>query len=112
LKFPEWIGFMREPLVAMGTVMLLIYLVSSAAAINAVGTAGRLSFLAIGMPGVECPDYGVNLAAGVGVILLGVRMILAKLFPAFRGFAERVVPTLFPPWIARWCSLMPRMPFW
>jgi len=27
MKFPDWIGFMKEPLVAMATVMLLIYII-------------------------------------------------------------------------------------
>ncbi len=97
LKFPEWIGFMREPLVAMGTVMLLIYLVSSAAAINAVGTAGAaVIFGNRDAWWLNALIMGLTFAAGVGVILLGVRMILAEIVPAFRGFAERVVPNAIP----------------
>ncbi|MEA4908088.1 MAG: PTS transporter subunit IIC, partial [Anaerolineaceae bacterium] len=38
IKFPEWIGFMKEPLVAMAFVMWIIYMIASVAAVIATGT--------------------------------------------------------------------------
>jgi PTS system ascorbate-specific IIC component len=97
IKFPGWIGFMREPLIAMGVVMWIIYIVGSLAALGPLGTDGVQAAFGSG-------DYWIlssfvtslTFAGGIGVILLGVRMILADIGPAFRGFAERIVPDARP----------------
>jgi PTS system ascorbate-specific IIC component len=39
---------------------------------------------------------GINIAVGVTILLLGVRMFLAELLPAFQGFAKVVVPGAIP----------------
>ncbi len=97
IKMPEWIGFMKEPLVAMGFVMWIIYIIAGAAAVGAVGAdkvkeifGSTDSWILSSLMG------GLNFAAGIGVILLGVRMILADIVPAFRGFAEKIVPNAIP----------------
>lgn len=97
IKFPGWVGFMREPLVAMGTVMCLIYLISGAAALNTIGIEGVAAIFGnTDTWWLNALIMGLTFAAGVGVILLGVRMILAEIVPAFRGFAERIVPNAIP----------------
>ncbi len=90
MKFPDWIGFMKEPLVAMGTVMLVIYvivgLLSGSAASEALGEYWVVGALI----------QSLTFAAGIATILLGVRTVLAEIVPAFRGIAEKIVPDAKP----------------
>lgn len=90
MKFPDWIGFMSEPLVAMGTVMLLIYIIvgilSGSAASEALG-----NFWVVG-----ALMQSLRFAGGIAIILLGVRTVLAEIVPAFRGIAEKIVPDAKP----------------
>lgn len=97
IHFPGWFGFMKEPLIAMGVIMMIIYLVAGLAAVRVEGAeeAGR-SFLSSDSWWLNCLIQGLTFGAGVGVILLGVRMILADIVPAFRGFAEKIVPDAIP----------------
>lgn len=97
IDFPNWIGFMREPLIAMGVVMLIIYLVAAIAALGTVGGARVQEIFGSGDAWwLSSFIQALTFAGGIGVILLGVRMILADIVPAFRGFAERIVPEARP----------------
>lgn len=97
IRFPAWIGFMKEPLIAMGVVMVVIYLVAGIAAVRVVGPVEvSRDFQSTDSWWLNCLVMGLTFGAGVGVILLGVRMILADIVPAFRGFAERIVPSAIP----------------
>lgn len=90
MEFPDWIGFMKEPLVAMGTVMLLIYVVvgllSGATASEELG-----QYWVVG-----AFIQSLIFAGGIATILLGVRTVLAEIVPAFRGIAEKIVPDAKP----------------
>jgi len=97
ITFPSWIGFMREPLIAMGVVMWLIYIIGTLAALGPLGTAGVMDVYGGGTSWVVRSFItALTFAGGIGVILLGVRMILADIVPAFRGFAELIVPEARP----------------
>lgn len=97
ITFPNWIGFMREPLIAMGVVMWIIYLIASIAGLAAVGTARVNEIFGTGdFWWLASFVQALTFAGGIGVILLGVRMILADIVPAFRGFAEKIVPNARP----------------
>jgi ascorbate PTS system EIIC component len=97
IKFPAWIGFMREPLIAMGAVMFIIYLIAAIASLGAIGTDATTKLLiSTDAWWLTCFINALTFAGGVGVILLGVRMILADIVPAFRGFAEKIVPSATP----------------
>lgn len=50
-------------------------------------------------------------AAGVFVILAGVRLILGEIVPAFKGISERLVPNSKPALIVRLFILMHPMQF-
>lgn len=97
IEMPEWIGFMKEPLVAMAVVMFIFFLIASIAAAVVVGTSGVAEiFGSSNHYIVDSLMCSLSFAAGIGVILLGVRMILADIVPAFRGFAEKIVPGAQP----------------
>jgi PTS system ascorbate-specific IIC component len=97
IKFPAWIGFMREPLIAMGVVMWIMYIIATLAALGPLGAAGVSEAYGGGSSWVVSSFINsLTFAGGIGVILLGVRMILADIVPAFRGFAELIVPEARP----------------
>lgn len=97
IKFPDWIGFMKEPLIAMGVVMFLIYVIAGIAGVVATGTAGVAEIFGnADFWWLNCLIQALTFAGGIGVILLGVRMIIAEIVPAFRGFAEKIVPDARP----------------
>lgn len=97
IHFPKWIGFLREPLIAMGTVMVLIYLVSALAAwLGAGPEAIAADFDNADTWWLNAIIFGLTFAGGVWVILLGVRMIVTEIVPAFRGFAGQIVPEAIP----------------
>lgn len=90
MKFPDWIGFMSEPLVAMGTVMLLIYIIVGLLSGSAAGEALGQYWI------VGALMNSLRFAGGIAIILLGVRTVLAEIVPAFRGIAEKIVPDAKP----------------
>jgi PTS system ascorbate-specific IIC component len=97
IKFPAWIGFMREPLIAMGVVMWIMYIIATLAALGPLGSAGVMDVYGGGSSWIVSSFLAsLTFAGGIGVILLGVRMILADIVPAFRGFAELIVPEARP----------------
>jgi PTS system ascorbate-specific IIC component len=97
IRFPRWIGFMREPLIAMGSVMTVIYFIASIAALKKVGMDDVVMIYGNSDEWwLNSLIEGLTFAGGIGVILLGVRMILADIVPAFRGFAEKIVPEAIP----------------
>lgn len=93
IKFPSWISFMKEPLVAMGFVMFLIYFLVGAIGVGkGIDVAGILG----GYWAYRGLLLALSFAGGIGVILLGVRMVLAEVVPAFHGIAEKIVPDAKP----------------
>jgi PTS system ascorbate-specific IIC component len=91
MEFPAWIGFMKEPLVAMASVMLIIYLVVGLLSGNASAAEQLGAYWPVG-----AFLASLNFAGGIAIILLGVRTVLAEIVPAFRGIAEKIVPDAKP----------------
>jgi len=92
LNLPTWANFLREPLIAMGVVMSIIYTIAvlKAGSAYVVQTSGGQNFILYGI------IQALTFAGGIGVILLGVRMIIGEIVPAFKGFAEKIVPNSRP----------------
>ena len=92
LNLPEGLNFFRDVAVSVSIVMFIIYLVTA---------------LACG-PAYEGNPYGgqnyiifsflqaLGFAAGVLVLLQGVRMFISEIIPAFRGIAVKLIPGVIP----------------
>lgn len=93
LKLPKGLSFMRDNILAIAITMSLIYLVVALKAgptyiqDNLSGGQNYLVFALI---------KGITFAAGVSIVLSGVRMILGEIVPAFKGISEKLVPNAIP----------------
>jgi len=93
IELPKQLSFFRDALVSTGLVMIIIYLVAAVAAGPSYvqsELSGGQNFLVFAIM------QGLTFAAGVAVILAGVRMILGEIVPAFQGIAEKIVPEAKP----------------
>jgi PTS system ascorbate-specific IIC component len=93
IEFPKSLGFLRDSIVATGVVMVVIFLIAAIAAGPAFvheKLSGGQNFL------VYAIIQGLTFAAGVGVVIYGVRMIVAEIVPAFKGIADKIVPEAKP----------------
>lgn len=92
VKMPKGLGFLREPLVLTAIVMAIIFIITILFA--GITFTQELSGGQNAM--VFAIMQGLTFAAGVAVVLVGVRMILAEIVPAFKGIAEKIVPDAKP----------------
>ena len=88
LQLPPNLSFFREIAICGALVMLLIYLVAGLFLPALVPEGKTLFFVAI--------DAGLKFAAGLLVMLYGVRMLISQIIPAFKGVAEKIVPGAKP----------------
>lgn len=99
IKFPKGLSFLRNTNVAIGITMFIVYLL--------------VYFLAWGIHGYDAlvtnniiakgDDVFVqgllqafSFAAGVEVLLIGVRMFIAEIVPSFQGISQKLVPNAKP----------------
>lgn len=93
IKFPKGLAFLRDSTVSIAISMSLIYIIVAIFA----GSSYIESELSDGTNSlVYALQLGGQFAAGVFVILAGVRLILAEIVPAFKGISERLVPNSKP----------------
>ncbi|MFZ9269555.1 MAG: PTS ascorbate transporter subunit IIC [Candidatus Limnocylindrus sp.] len=97
MKLPGWLGLFKDINVSTSLVISLILLASAAAVVvgpadDAVvtGAAGSLAWP------VWAVVTGLKFAAGIAVLLYGVRLFLAEVVPAFKGISDRVLPGAKP----------------
>ncbi len=94
VKLPNWMGFFRD--VTAGTAVIITLLLVVASAIGVArgakigDPAGTLSWW------VYAIVQGLTFSVGITVLLVGVRMLIAEIVPAFRGFAMKIVPEAKP----------------
>ncbi|HOJ00252.1 MAG TPA: PTS ascorbate transporter subunit IIC [Anaerolineaceae bacterium] len=98
LKIPKSLDFLREVSITGSLVICLTYIVMSFI-LKANGfVPGEVWGYAGGSTGAFTYIFTKSIYFGVGVtvMLLGVRMLIAEIVPAFKGIAEKVVPGAIP----------------
>ncbi|MUK87685.1 PTS ascorbate transporter subunit IIC [Ornithinibacillus sp. L9] len=93
LKVPKSLGFLRDTSVSVSLTMVILFFVVAAFAGPAFiesELSGGQNFLVFAFL------QGLTFAAGVYIILAGVRMLLGEIVPAFKGVADRIVPNAKP----------------
>ncbi|EMT45805.1 PTS ascorbate transporter subunit IIC [Anoxybacillus flavithermus] len=93
IKVPKSLSFLRDTSVAMSlTMVILFFIVAPLAGKQFVETelSGGVNFLVFSLM------QGITFAAGVYVVLAGVRMLIAEIVPAFKGIADKVVQDAKP----------------
>ncbi|GIM27725.1 PTS ascorbate transporter subunit IIC [Clostridium polyendosporum] len=93
MNFPQGLTFLRDTSVAISLTMAILYIIVAVAAGPAYienEISGGQNFLVFAI------IQAITFAAGVYVILAGVRLILGEIVPAFKGIASRIVPNAKP----------------
>ena len=93
INFPKGLGFLRDSTVSITLTMAVMYVI--------VALFAGQSFIETELSGgtnfiVYAITQAGNFAAGVFVILAGVRLILAEIVPAFKGISTKLVPNAKP----------------
>ncbi|WP_076638930.1 PTS ascorbate transporter subunit IIC, partial [Lacticaseibacillus rhamnosus] len=93
INFPKGLAFLRDSTVSIALTMMVVYLTvalfTGSTYIETKLSAGT-NFIVFSL------QQAGTFAAGVYIILAGVRMILAEIIPAFKGISERLVPNSKP----------------
>ncbi|AMG97265.1 PTS ascorbate transporter subunit IIC [Staphylococcus simulans] len=93
IKFPKGLSFLRESTISISLTMIALYIIACLFAgpsyVHSEISDGQ-SFIVFSL------IQGVTFAAGVFIILTGVRLILAEIVPAFKGISEKLVPNSKP----------------
>lgn len=93
MNLPKNLSFLRDSSISISLTMIIIYMVlafSAGSDYVESQLSGGQNFLVYAM------IQAITFAAGVFIILQGVRLILAEIVPAFTGFSERLVPNARP----------------
>ncbi|MGT2800524.1 PTS ascorbate transporter subunit IIC [Streptococcus marmotae] len=93
MKFPKGLAFLRDSTVSIAISMSVIYMI---VAFFAGGDYIKENLSNGTNSMVYALTLGGTFAAGVFVILAGVRLILAEIVPAFKGISEKLVPNSKP----------------
>ncbi|MXQ53186.1 PTS ascorbate transporter subunit IIC [Shimazuella alba] len=93
VKVPKSLGFLRDTSVAISlTMAIMFFVVSFAAGKTFIETqlSGGQNFIVFAI------TQAITFAAGVYIVLAGVRLVIAEIVPAFKGIADKVVPNATP----------------
>lgn len=92
IKIPKKIEFMKDITVGTAFIITIIMLLASFFAEKEVvlKQAGDLNFI------IWAILQGFKFAAGITILLYGVRLFLAEIVPAFRGISQKLIPGARP----------------
>ena len=85
---PGWLSMFSDAVVSYSIIMgVMFFVIALLVGPEIVGElSGGQHYLLFGLM------QGLQIAVGMSVLLMGVRMFLAELMPSFKGFADRIVP--------------------
>ncbi|GAA4719878.1 PTS ascorbate transporter subunit IIC [Brevibacillus fulvus] len=93
IKVPKSLGFLRDTSVSVSLTMAIMYFIVAFFAGKEYieqELSGGSNFLIFSL------TQAITFAAGVYIVLAGVRMLLAEIVPAFKGIADKIVPNAIP----------------
>lgn len=93
IKVPKSLGFLRDTSVAVSLTMSLFFIIVALfAGPSYIETqlSGGSNFIVFAI------IQAITFAAGVYIILAGVRMLISEIIPAFKGIADKLVPNTKP----------------
>ena len=92
IKISEKWAFLKDSLISTALTMVAIFIIIAVLAGSDVVSSfsGDQNFIMFSIM------QGITFAAGLSIILLGVRMILNEIVPAFKGIADKLVPGAKP----------------
>ena len=93
LKVPESLSFLRDTSVSISLTMLILFVI--------VALFAGPAFIEDSMSGgqnwiVWSLIQSITFAAGVYIILSGVRMLISEIVPAFKGISDKLIPDAKP----------------
>ncbi|UJF17778.1 PTS ascorbate transporter subunit IIC [Vibrio sp. SS-MA-C1-2] len=98
IKVPENLGFLRDSNVVTALTMLLLFFIGTfiiqikggEKAQEILSASGDLSFYVYSL------KQSLLFTGGIAVVLLGVRMFIGEMVPAFKGISDKLVPNAKP----------------
>ena len=92
IKVSKNLMFLRDTPVAISLTMLALFIITGIVA----GTDSIQKLAGGTNSGVFLVLQSIKFAAGVFIILTGVRMLISEIVPAFHGIADKIVPNAKP----------------
>lgn len=89
LQLPKSLSFFREIAITGGIIMFIMFIVLGIIFKKTLNTGGSGLF-------IYALNQGLMFGAGLTIMLLGVRMIVNQLLPAFQGISMKLVPKAIP----------------
>lgn len=91
-KFPKWLSLFRDFIMCVAIVMVIVFYVAAFAAGKAVTQklAGNVNWLVFPLL------QGLTFAAGMQVLITGVRMFISEITAAFVSISEKYIPNSRP----------------
>ncbi|QVJ96643.1 PTS ascorbate-specific subunit IIBC [Mycoplasma mycoides subsp. capri] len=99
VNFPKGLAFLRNTNVAIGITMLLLYLIIYFTTFIVHGYEQMVVHKIIENQKdvfVQGLLQALTFAAGVEIVLIGVRMFIAEIVPSFQGISQKIVPNAKP----------------
>jgi PTS system ascorbate-specific IIC component len=93
VKVPKSLGFLRDTSVSISLTMAVMFFVTAFAAGQTYiekELSGGSNFIVFAI------IQAITFAAGVYIVLAGVRLVIAEIVPAFKGIADKIVPNATP----------------